>query len=127
MSVKKRSRFDKNRFVSVQAVLTARKAECIKGLISWRKTLAEIRSGQEAGDDGDLADVATFCVEESFQIGRLEACGGLIRRIDAAIFSIQNGSYGVCEFCEEPISDKRLEAVPWTSKCLKCAEAAEAS
>lgn len=42
------------------------------------------------------------------------------REIRAALERIADGSYGVCEHCEEPIGEKRLDAVPWARLCVKC-------
>ncbi len=35
---------------------------------------------------------------------------------------IAKGTYGVCLHCEEDISPKRVNAVPWASFCIKCQE-----
>jgi RNA polymerase-binding transcription factor DksA len=43
---------------------------------------------------------------------------GVLRRM-------QEGTYGVCIACEEPISAKRLQAVPWAELCLGCQERAD--
>ena len=40
--------------------------------------------------------------------------------IDAALGRIDAGSYGKCERCAEPISDERLEALPYATKCIEC-------
>lgn len=47
------------------------------------------------------------------------------RELSAAINRIALGDYGLCEECEEPISDKRLAAAPWARLCLGCQEAHE--
>lgn len=44
------------------------------------------------------------------------------KAIDAALERINRGKYGICEECDEPISEKRLKAVPWTRLCLHCQE-----
>ena len=33
---------------------------------------------------------------------------------------MDHGHYGVCMECEEPISTKRLDAVPWAKYCVTC-------
>ena len=38
---------------------------------------------------------------------------------------IDEGEFGVCESCEEPISPKRLEARPETTLCIRCKEEQE--
>ena len=44
--------------------------------------------------------------------------------IKQAIARIDNGSYGICEVCDEPISKERLAAVPYSNRCIKCASQA---
>ena len=46
----------------------------------------------------------------------------LLRDIQGALRRIQNATYGVRAACEEPISAKRLEAVPWAKFCVRCQE-----
>ena len=46
----------------------------------------------------------------------------VVQQIDHALLRIKDGRYGVCEKCGEMISEKRLEAIPYTSLCIKCAE-----
>ncbi|WDP90119.1 MAG: TraR/DksA C4-type zinc finger protein [Desulfobacter sp.] len=49
----------------------------------------------------------------------------LIKKIRLALDRIENGTYGICEACEEPISLRRLEARPVTTKCIDCKEREE--
>ncbi len=46
----------------------------------------------------------------------------LLREISDALHRIDLGQYGVCLECEEPISTKRLDAVPWARYCVTCQE-----
>lgn len=48
-----------------------------------------------------------------------------IAMINQAIARIDNGQYGMCQVCDEPISKERLEALPYSSMCIKCASQAE--
>ena len=48
---------------------------------------------------------------------------GTQRRYDMArraLAAVENGTYGVCVGCHNPISDARLEALPETSLCVEC-------
>jgi DnaK suppressor protein len=45
-----------------------------------------------------------------------------IEQIDAALGKLETSGFGICESCGEKISDRRLEALPWTSLCIDCAE-----
>ena len=55
----------------------------------------------------------------------LEALGQVemneLRRIDAALDRIENGSYGSCQKCGNEISEARLELLPDTPLCKDCA------
>jgi len=48
-----------------------------------------------------------------------------IAMIKQAIVRIDNGQYGICQVCGEPIGKERLEALPYSSMCIKCASKAE--
>ena len=50
----------------------------------------------------------------------------LIKKIKDRLESIDNGTYGICEDCEEPISFERLKARPVTSYCIICKSRREA-
>lgn len=40
--------------------------------------------------------------------------------IEGALKRIENGTYGVCKYCGQPIAPKRLQARPVASACIKC-------
>jgi len=48
-----------------------------------------------------------------------------IEMIKRAIALIDNGQYGICQVCDEPISKDRLKALPYSNLCIKCASKAE--
>ena len=59
----------------------------------------------------------------SLETGRLRRL--TLVKIDAALLRIDEGDFGECFECCEPISPKRLEADPTVTLCIKCAEALE--
>jgi DnaK suppressor protein len=48
-----------------------------------------------------------------------------IEMIKQAIARLDHGQYGICQVCGEPISKERLEALPYSNMCIKCASKAE--
>lgn len=42
-----------------------------------------------------------------------------------AVDRIATGDYGFCAECEEPISERRLNAIPWAKFCIRCQEEAD--
>lgn len=71
----------------------------------------------------DALDEVTRAAERELAIRNLDRDSAMLRNVKAALSRIRDGSYGTCVHCEEPISPKRLQAVPWTPFCIKCQEA----
>lgn len=40
--------------------------------------------------------------------------------VDTALQAMEEGSYGTCADCGEPIAVRRLKAIPWASRCIRC-------
>jgi RNA polymerase-binding protein DksA len=70
----------------------------------------------------DQLDQTQLAVERELAISRLDRDSPILQSLDAALRRIERGTYGYCLQCEEEISLKRLQAVPWTSFCLDCQE-----
>lgn len=49
----------------------------------------------------------------------------LMDKIEHALRKIDEGTFGICEECDEPISLKRLQARPEAQLCIQCKEAQE--
>ena len=83
--------------------------------------IAELRSNG-AVDDFDVASINTDSnLEYSISLKqRIE-----YQKIEKALKKIENGSYGICEECEEPINLERLKAKPHASLCISCRELSE--
>jgi DnaK suppressor protein len=44
----------------------------------------------------------------------------LLVEVQQALARIDNGTYGICTNCGQPIPEERLEAIPWASLCVTC-------
>ena len=78
-------------------------------------------------DEPYSADFAEQAVEvENYQVvEQLDEDGkGSLLLIKKALAKIDDGSFGSCETCGEPINEDRLKAVPYTPHCIDCAEIA---
>ena len=72
-------------------------------------------------DDEHDPEGATIAFERS-QVGAVIAqTRRNVAEIDAALVRLDDGSYGVCEHCGEPIGEGRLEARPAARLCITCA------
>ena len=82
--------------------------------------------GSDYTSEADPLDRAT---EEEARNNQLRIRGResrLISKIKKSLQAIEEGSYGVCEDCEEPIAMARLKARPVTSYCIACKTKQEA-
>lgn len=73
----------------------------------------------------DALDEVQHAAERELAIRNLDRESQLLRNVRAALRRIEDGSFGTCAHCEEDISPKRLNAVPWTSLCIQCQEQAD--
>jgi DnaK suppressor protein len=69
--------------------------------------------------DSDVSDHAVPAEPEE-QIE--EAVDDVVRQINDALARIADGTYGTCESCGATISPQRLEALPYATLCISCAE-----
>lgn len=70
----------------------------------------------------DALDEVQHAAERELAIRNLDRESNLLRNVRGALRRIEDGSFGTCAHCEEDISPKRLNAVPWTSLCIQCQE-----
>ena len=73
----------------------------------------------------DPADMAANAYTKELLISMSSNDRKLLGLIDEALTRIEAGGFGECVNCAEPISEKRLEAVPWARYCLKCQDLQE--
>lgn len=93
-------------------------------LKSAKKTLME-ESTFDVDDLPDEIDLASSEYNQSMIFRLRDREKFLLKKIDNALSRIEQGTFGICENCEEEISVKRLEARPVTSLCIRCKEEQE--
>jgi DnaK suppressor protein len=100
-----------------RAILEAKLAELSK-VVKNREGIA-IEKTPDAIDEVQLAG------ERELAIRNLDRESNLLRNVRAALRRVDEGTFGICLHCEEEISTKRLNALPWTPLCIQCQEAAD--
>ncbi len=76
-------------------------------------------------DLSDETDLASSLIQQQLNCTIRDREYSKLRRIDAALEKIADGTYGHCEECEEEIGMKRLENQPWSELCITHAEEKE--
>jgi RNA polymerase-binding protein DksA len=77
----------------------------------------------EAGFDEEFADSGTATFERERDLSISNNIKDLMDKIDHALKRIDEGTYGICERCGNPIERARLRALPYASLCIKDAQA----
>jgi DnaK suppressor protein len=73
----------------------------------------------------DQLDEIDRALARDIAIQYLDRESRLLRDVRSALGRIDDGTFGTCLHCEEDISRRRLEAMPWAKLCLPCQEAAD--
>jgi RNA polymerase-binding protein DksA len=77
-------------------------------------------TGDDAMYDNHLADTATVTYDRELDYTLEENSEHVLSAIDAALVRIDEGTYGTCMTCGDPIAPERLEARPWATLCIDC-------
>jgi DnaK suppressor protein len=98
-----------NRF---RAILTAKVVE-LESFTRHREGIAVERSA-------DQLDEIEAASQRTLAVCNLDRSFNQLRNVRAALHRIEEGSFGICQKCDEEIHAKRLAAVPWAPNCLRC-------
>lgn len=107
-----------HRWKKYQELLETRRRELCEQLAARRAQMAIERGG-------DLADQMRNFSERELAVRTVNRLSAMLAQVDAALERIREGSFGICRACGRPIAARRLNAVPWSSLCLPCQEAAD--
>ncbi len=89
------------------------------------KTVNGMTNPEEAAMFPDPNDRASVESDRNLELRIRDRERKLISKIKKTIEKIDNGDFGYCDTCGEPIGFKRLEARPVTDQCIECKESAE--
>lgn len=81
--------------------------------------------GQEDDSIKDLGDQATTAYTREFLFELGNGDRRLLREVLTALRKLDEGAFGECERCAEPIAEKRLEALPFARHCISCQRVVE--
>src|SRR5256885_16380779 len=79
----------------------------------------------EMGFDEEYADAGTATFEREKDLSLVNNLRDLMERLDKARAQMDDGTYGLCDRCGNPIEKLRLKALPYANLCLKDKQAEE--
>jgi len=68
-----------------------------------------------------MADIGSDASEQEFTLSLLENDEDTLGAIEIALEKIEEGTYGRCDECDGEITKQRLQAIPYTAHCIRCA------
>ena len=103
-----------------KGTLRAKREEILGYLSSSRDDMVSERAPD------DQWGLASQTLLEDLAVGTIERQEQMVAEIDEALTRIEKGTYGECVTCGDPISARRLKALPEARYCLHCAEIRQA-
>jgi DnaK suppressor protein len=103
---------------AVERDLRARREELrarLAGLAKAPERGSSVSFGKRIGDG------TTEAISRLTDVGVGRSLEVTEERVERALAKLQEGSYGVCDACGEPIAPRRLEAAPESTLCIDCA------
>lgn len=102
----------------------------LRGDVNQMSDAALRKSRSEANGDLSsmpihMADIGSDNFEQEFTLSLIENDGGTLALIEASLERIEEGTYGHCEECGVKIPKTRLNAIPYATLCVRCAEKQE--
>ena len=99
-------------FARFESLLEARERELVRSLSNRLHIAVE--------NSPDELDNLSLASERELAVLTLDRGSRTLREVRAALERMRDGTYGICERCDEPIKPKRLEALPWARYCVSC-------
>ncbi|MBX7072228.1 MAG: TraR/DksA family transcriptional regulator [Pirellulales bacterium] len=101
----------------------------LRGDVNQLADAALKKNGNEAGNISSMpihmADIGTENFDQEFTLSLMQTEESTLGSIESALERIEDGSYGSCEECGVKIPKARLNAIPYATTCVKCAEQLE--
>jgi DnaK suppressor protein len=91
-------------------------------LSALEKVRADARQDKDeyAGYGNHVAEAATETFEAERDLSLIDNLEHMRDQIRAALRRVEDGSYGLCQTCANPIPAERLEALPFADQCVSC-------
>jgi RNA polymerase-binding protein DksA len=100
--------------------------EHIAGIVAAQETeLSGLMRDSGDGAGQDQADVGATSFERDHELTVLTMEREKLAQIDHALSRIDDGTYGVCESCGQPVGKMRLMAFPRATLCMTCKQREE--
>jgi DnaK suppressor protein len=107
------------------AATDVRRTTLLEQQRSLRREIGDLGADPDADEvafdaDAGFADRSHSTEERERVLTTARSLRTNLREVERAIAKLDDGSYGRCERCGNPIGDERLDAIPWALLCIDC-------
>ena len=88
-------------------------------------TTSDEPNGHSSTTPTHPADIGSDAFEQEFTLTLMENEEDTLQLVEEALARIRRKTFGVCIDCDGTITKKRLEALPYAPRCIRCAEKLE--
>lgn len=82
--------------------------------------LTEVATQEHLGYSNHQADDASAAFDQAKDLSLRQNAENLLNQVNAALRRFDNGTYGLCDECNQPIDTARLKAIPYAELCMDC-------
>ena len=128
LKVIKKTSYDKDSLGTIRKRLMEQREKLQNQLAAIEESATGFSQSEMSGEvsyDEDFADAGSFTFEREKEFSIANNVTDLRTKTDRALHRIEEGRYGICESCGQPIEPARLKALPHVTLCLKCKKAEE--
>ena len=113
---------DKRSVEKYRNVLEEKRRDLLEAYTKKKSLGSEVGGKERAAD---MVDMATDASTQEFLYSLSNSDRDLLKAVEGALALMNSNEFGECVECEEKISKKRLDAVPWARYCVSCQELVE--
>ncbi len=124
-TINKKQTRDNVRYEELKKMLDERKREILSEV---QEKIRDVRSESSSGKMNEVLDSGESSeadIQEDIEFALIQMKAETLSKINEALARLEEGAYGNCFECGEPISERRLRAMPFAVRCKDCEEARE--
>ena len=100
--------------------LESEQKRLIEELEQLRASIRPAEERREGSPFGKREEEATESLEFEKRLALEKQIRDQLAEVEHALHKVEEGTYGLCDICGQPIDPARLEALPQASLCLSC-------
>ncbi len=113
------------RYAELKKMLDERKREILSEVQEKIRDVRSESSSARMNDVLDAGESSEVDIQEDIEFALIQMKAETLSKINEALARLEEGAYGNCFECGEPIAERRLRALPFAVRCKDCEEARE--